>query len=130
MITLFISTVEMWYGLILFTLLGLYALSKGMLSHGDTISEKARKMTDKELWDYFCFLVEEQVEKPSFWRGQELDELWKASQKRELLKEMPDEDLVIYCKSISALSEAFGHSKLWYKRLTLVQREMKRRYLL
>ncbi|MBO5440987.1 MAG: hypothetical protein J6A09_00275 [Alphaproteobacteria bacterium] len=130
MITLFISTVGMWYGLILFTLIGLYGLSRWMLFRYNTLSERIRKMTDKELLDFFDHLVQELVARPSLWKEQELNESWQAYQDRELIKKMSDDELVFHCDNLSVLCKAFEHSNRWHKRLALVQEEMKKRHLL
>lgn len=129
MVILFISAGEIWAGIILFALLGMYAVANFMMSHFNELSEKVRKLTDKELVSRFRILSESYETKATYWKAQELREILEERQNRGLLAKMADEELSLYFKTLSEAYKALP--SYWRKQeLAYVKKEMDNRHLL
>ncbi len=120
------------YALILFSLIGLYALSSYLLWRFKKLTIEAREMSDAELADNFDTLNKAFEIKPAYWKAQELRAILNERQKRGLFKKMSSEQLTSHFKRLSEICAALpARSIFGYKQeLAYVQKEMKKRKLL
>jgi len=129
MITLFISKGEIISSLILFALLGLYGLSGFMLRKHNQLFAQISSMTNGELLKHFQELLEDYEKKATFWKGQELAEIFKEKEKRGLIKSMPDMELTNYYQNLAKL--CVTSPTYWKKKeLACLRKEMAKRHFL
>lgn len=74
----------MWYGIILFVLLFLYAISSYVYRKSEKLSNDVKKLTEDELLEAREKATKDYNNAPSFWKGQKLYCICEEIEKRNL----------------------------------------------
>lgn len=74
----------MWYVIILFVLLFLYATSLYVYRKSEKLSDDVKKLTDDELLEAREKATQDYNDSPSFWKGQKLNYFCEEIKKRKL----------------------------------------------